>query len=418
MPRTLFITPCLPHEPELVYGVYQRMEVFLRALASISESVDCLFLLPDDAQWPDRRKEDISRDLASRWPANTRYRYAECLTPRRTRLTRAELYGRSLVDYRRSPSIAIFHNAKTLRAIDAMQPSRYDTVFAHRLGAMSALSRCLGGPIRTPVFFDLDDVEHRSLARKSWNAPEWPLERLTLLQVPALMYAERKCIGASAATFVCSEGDRRYLERLYRTDRVHVVPNSVPIPDGITPQCPTAAVLFVGAYSYKPNADAAQFLIREIWPSIRNEIPDARLVIVGKNPERIPAYRNAPEGVRFTGFVASVATAYAAARVVCCPILSGAGTRIKIIEAAAHGRAIVSTPVGAEGLDFIPGEEIAIASSAADLAARCVSLLKDPAAAQRMGTRAASKAKSLYEKRAIIASVAQFMERPGQRAEG
>lgn len=410
MLRALFITPCLPHEPELVYGVYQRMEVFLRALASVSESVDCLFLLPEDSQFTESRKEEIGRDLSARWPVNARYRYAECLTPRTSRLTRAQLYGRALLDYRRNPSIAIFHNAKTLQAIAEILPSRYDIVFAHRLGAMSALSRCLGSPHRTRVFFDLDDVEHRSLARRVWHTPAWPLERLTVLQVPALMYAERRSISASSATFVCSDDDRRYLCRLFRTDRVHVVPNSVSIPEVTPPQSSTPTVLFVGAFSYAPNADAAQFLIREIWPLVRSEVRGARLLIVGRNPDRIPAYRDAPEGVRFTGFVDSLATAYADARVVCCPILSGGGTRIKIIEAAAHARAIVSTPIGAEGLDFVHGEEIAVAATPAGLAAHCIALLKDPAAAQTMGERAASRAKSSYEQRAIIASVARFME--------
>ncbi len=135
---------------------------------------------------------------------------------------------------------------------------------------------------------------------------------------------------------------------------------------------------------------------------VLKETPEARLAIIGGGAENTRAFRDHPPSVTFTGFVEDLEHWYRKTRVVCCPIFHGSGTRVKIIEAAARARAIVSTPLGAEGLDFKDGEDILLGDSPADLAERTCRLLKDPIAAAELGRRARARAAMLYDRQAII----------------
>ena len=110
----------------------------------------------------------------------------------------------------------------------------------------------------------------------------------------------------------------------------------------------------------------------------------------------------------FLGFVDDLAAWYRRARVVCCPIYHGSGTRVKIIEAAAHRKAVVSTPMGAEGLSFVDGEEIVLRKAPADLAAACVELLRDPSAASRLGAQARRRALQLYDRGVVVQQLADI----------
>ena len=89
--------------------------------------------------------------------------------------------------------------------------------------------------------------------------------------------------------------------------------------------------------------DALDARGRDVWPLIRKACPEARLIIAGNKPERIPSFASHPPGVEFTGFVEDLGQLYQRVGIVCCSILSGGGTRLKILEAAAYGKAIVST---------------------------------------------------------------------------
>src|SRR5205807_60194 len=106
--------------------------------------------------------------------------------------------------------------------------------------------------------------------------------------------------------------------------------------------------------------------------------------IVGEDTETVPIPDHAP-GIGVLGFMPDLEGVYQDARLVVCPVRSGGGTRIKIIEAAMYGRAVVSTAIGAEGLAFEAGSEILIADSADDFARRCAEVLADGEYADRVG---------------------------------
>jgi glycosyltransferase involved in cell wall biosynthesis len=222
------------------------------------------------------------------------------------------------------------------------------------------------------------------------------------------MLAEIQAIRLATATFVCSEKDRRYLARLVGPDRVRTVVNSVRFPAVAAPDVSEPLVLFVGSMGYRPNAHAADALVQKIWPSVHARIPQARLVIIGSQPELAASHPPRDPSVTFAGFVEDLDPWYRRARVICCPIRYGAGTRVKIIEAAAHAKAIISTHLGAEGLGFQDGREIALRDTTAELADECVHLLRDARAAEQLGAAAQAAARATYDRSAVLEHLARI----------
>jgi glycosyltransferase involved in cell wall biosynthesis len=183
---------------------------------------------------------------------------------------------------------------------------------------------------------------------------------------------------------------------------VEVIPNSVPFPSVPADDTTEPLVLFVGSMGSRPNAQAAEVLVQSIWPRVRERVPEARLAIIGQGAERTASYPPKDPSVSFLGFVDDLESWYRRARLLCCPIYHGSGTRVKIIEAAAYAKAVVSTHLGAEGLHFVAEGEIVLRDQPAELADACVALLRDPAAAARLGRAARARAASLYDRDAVM----------------
>jgi hypothetical protein len=233
----------------------------------------------------------------------------------------------------------------------------------------------------------------------------WPAKRLYYFQLPALICGERRAVKLTRKAFVCSDLDRRYLTTRWRLPGVVTIPNAVAMPAtyGVDPA--SNSLLFLATYAYGPNSAAADFLIREVWPLIREACPDARLIIAGNKPERIPSFARHPPGVEFTGFVDDLDQLYRRVRIVCCSILAGGGTRLKILEAAAHGKAIVSTHVGAEGLELRDGVEIILRDGPAAFAEACIALLGDASRCERLGVAAREAVVCRYDRQQIVALI-------------
>ena len=189
------------------------------------------------------------------------------------------------------------------------------------------------------------------------------------------------------------------------------VPNAVKIP---SPQRTTSkqTLLFLGSYFYRPNIEAAKFLIQKIWPLIHRAIPTATLIVAGSQPERIPGYRSDVQGVRFTGFVEDLDDLYRQSRVVCAPILSGGGTRVKIIEAAAYRRPIVSTQIGAEGIELHDGDSIFLRDDPKSFAEACIRLLNDHELCERIGTAARAAVIDKYDQTKIKRLIQEYLTVP------
>jgi glycosyltransferase involved in cell wall biosynthesis len=129
---------------------------------------------------------------------------------------------------------------------------------------------------------------------------------------------------------------------------------------------------------------------------VRASTGNAKLVIAGANPDRIPSFHEKPEGVEFPGFVDDLPGLYARTRIVCCPLRNGGGTRLKLIEAAGFGRPFVASRIALEGLAFQDGLDAMIRDSEGAFAEACIQLLNDDVLAMKQADAAYRLARKLY----------------------
>jgi glycosyltransferase involved in cell wall biosynthesis len=402
MTTALVVSGAFPANDQQVSGTQQRLGTQVEALGRVVDRIDCLFLTHMRADCSPEHFRAHEDRLRRRWTAKLSLTIAQ-VRRHAPAMTRWELYGPGIFDFYSQQLVREYTNETAVAAVRAALRAGPDLICAHRLGVMGLLMRLSRDIGRTPVFFDLDDIEHVSLSRRLLRYPEWPMERLKLMQIPRLLLAEVQAIRRSRLTFVCSDQDRRYLRRLSCSKRVELVMNSTRFPASVRAGAPEPVVLFVGFLGYQANALAADVLVQDLWPTVRARVPNARLIVAGRRPELLRSYPAIDASVTFTGFVDNLDKLYEQARVVCCPILNGSGTRVKIIEAAAHARAIVSTTLGAEGLTFENEKEIVLRDGVAPLADECVLLIQYPAAAERLGIAAREKARITYEHGTVVA---------------
>jgi glycosyltransferase involved in cell wall biosynthesis len=229
---------------------------------------------------------------------------------------------------------------------------------------------------------DLPDVES-ALAASYARARRPPLSFPFDLEAAALRAIERRALRNFDTVVVVSEHERGRLPGR-ATGSVLVCANGIDMPDPLPDPSEPTTVAFVATMGWAPNTDAALWLGRDIWPRVEAEVPGARLLLVGRDPT--PAVRAlASPTVEVTGTVADVRPYLARAAVTVAPLRSGGGTRLKLLEALGVRRPVVSTTIGADGLEDLVGLGVVIADQAPAIAAALVDLLKHPARAADMG---------------------------------
>ena len=235
----------------------------------------------------------------------------------------------------------------------------------------------LDGEVPTVLF--AHNVEHVIWQRLSDVEPRgWRRVLLGLEARKMLRYEAQACRRADL-TIAVSDTDRRLLVAVADGARIRAVPTGVDLtyftPDGLreTP----GRIVFTGAMDWYPNEDGMAHFIETILPLVRRDVPSATLAIVGRDPSRRLREVAAAFDVRVTGFVDDVRPHMMEAEVYVVPLRVGGGTRLKIFEALAMGKAVVSTAVGAEGLPLVSGEHFLRADDPAEFARAVASLLRD-----------------------------------------
>jgi glycosyltransferase involved in cell wall biosynthesis len=259
---------------------------------------------------------------------------------------------------------------------------------------------------------DVAVVEHDQLARWARDLPRGLPAVLTAHNVTSRLFASRglrieaarhrryaaRHLPRYACVVAVSKGDARDLERL-GARRVEVVPNGAPtdelVPSPDAPQPPT--LLFTGSMDHAPNREGILWFAERAWPLVRERVPDARLVIVGRGPQEALRPLAADPSIELAGEVPAVAPYFEQATAVVAPLLSGGGTRIKILEALAAGRAVAATRIGAEGLELEGGRHLLEADGAQELAGAAEALLIDPELRQRLAREGRAAVERLYD---------------------
>jgi polysaccharide biosynthesis protein PslH len=232
---------------------------------------------------------------------------------------------------------------------------------------------------------------------------------------------ERTACARASRVLACSDNDAERLQALAPDARLSVVPNGVDLAS-FRPGRPGheqgGSLVFVGHMDWFPNRDGIDYFIAEILPLL-SERPDLQLEVIGRNPT--PASQ-AAKGVSFAGFVDDLQARVQRAAVFIVPLRAGSGTRLKILEAMAMGKAIVSTRIGAEGIGLVDGDSALLADTAAQFAAAIGRLLDDPELRHRLGGRARELAEKHYGwtvigERLLAAYDALLHPDPGRRSE-
>src|SRR5436309_6838110 len=202
-----------------------------------------------------------------------------------------------------------------------------------------------------------------------------------------MRWAEVRACSLASLTIAVSEPDRKLLATNAPAAEICSIPTGVDtaffVPNG-SRETP-ASLVFVGSMDWYPNEDAILHFIRATLPGIRRHAPQASLTVVGRNPTPRLRMAAADAGVRVTGTVEDVRPYLSEAAVVVVPLRVGGGTRLKIFEALAMGKAVVATGVGAEGLPLVSGMHFLRGDAPEDFARAVVSLFEDPDRRKALG---------------------------------
>jgi glycosyltransferase involved in cell wall biosynthesis len=260
----------------------------------------------------------------------------------------------------------------------------------------------------TRILFDAHNAETK-LQQSAFQTDfsslrRWPAAAYSYIQTRRLNRFEAwACQSADWVTSV-SESDAQYLSRYIPNRSPSVIPNCIDVEEYIESKhdgVETYDLLFTGKMDYRPNIDAVLWFAREIWPRILEKRPETTWAIVGKNPHsRLEWLRSSP-GISVSGYVDRVQPYLAGAGVVVLPLRMGSGTRLKLLEALASSKAVVSTAQGAEGFPGIGAEAIVIEDEPEQFASSVLSLLDHQDKREQLGNTGRKYAEN-YDWRRII----------------
>jgi glycosyltransferase involved in cell wall biosynthesis len=271
------------------------------------------------------------------------------------------------------------------RAAELLAAQSFDLVICDFV----QMARNVLGLQTPPKILFQHNVEAQIFQRHAEQDPGWLRRMYMSLQWRKMRQFEAAAGRQFDGVIAVSPLDRDRFLRDYGWDHVHVIDTAVDH-EYFQPAAHAGddnRVVFVGSLDWLPNEDGVQFFVDRVWPLIREHRPQARFQAVGRNPSAALARLRSRPGVEIVGTVPDVRPYLADAAVVVVPLLVGGGTRMKIYEAMAMRRAVVSTTLGAEGLHVRHGENILLADSPREFAQRVLELMNHPAERQRLAER-------------------------------
>ncbi|MFZ5917170.1 MAG: glycosyltransferase family 4 protein [Chloroflexota bacterium] len=358
----LFLSSWFPHPPD--NGARMRTWNLLRQMARHHEIALLSFVQNEP------RQDDL--DAVSSF-----CRVLGTVTQRRFRPSRPRAILRLLSPQPRAV-LEMYHPQMAKLIHQAIHQHSFDLIIASEIGP---------GVSAAPYLMDLDslprvieDLELSMIWNQLQMQSSWSGRiRHSLTWWKQKRYAVRLLHSVEGCT-VASEQEGALLRRLSPDfEPLSVVPNGLDLElyagDWGAPE--TGTLVFSGALTYQANFDAMAFFLQDIWPLIRSAQPGVTLRITGRTDGVPLAQLPLTEGVILTGYLKDIRPTIAKSQICVVPLLTGGGTRLKILEAMALGTPVVATSRGAEGLEAVPGTHLIIADEPAGFAAAVLSLLVD-----------------------------------------
>jgi glycosyltransferase involved in cell wall biosynthesis len=249
-----------------------------------------------------------------------------------------------------------------------------------------------------PLIVDSQNLEHVVIDRYLTCEPNPTRRAYAWLESQKLKAWEQQAWSRASLVMACSEHDQRIIAKICPHRPVVVVPNVVNVGDyHATLGSNSLTVLFTGGMDWYPNRDAVEFFTSAVLPKLRSLVPGVEFVVAGRSPsERFRRHFAEVPDVKFTGTVPDMRAELAKAPVCVVPLRIGSGTRLKILEAAAMAKPVVSTRVGAEGLEFVDGKEIVLADEPRAFAQAVAGFLNDASRRHTVGCAARRRVEQQY----------------------
>lgn len=288
------------------------------------------------------------------------------------------------------------HAGLTHLLSDLIDTGRYDLIHAETL----YVAQHVPPDCPLPVVLVDHNVESQMARRYcqesglSWRRAFWALESWRT------DHAERELCQQADVLVAMSEVDADHLRRFAPDRPCLIAPNGVDTdefaPSGAA-EYPDPTLVFVGSFRHRPNTHGVLRFAREVWPLVTARRPETRLLLVGQDPPAEVRALAADRRITVTGLVPDVRPYVEQAQVFIAPLYIGSGTRLKILEALSLARPVVTTPVGAEGLDVRSSEHLILADSPAEQAFAILSLLDSPERRQALGRAARALVQTRYD---------------------
>lgn len=399
--KVLFLSQIVPYPPH--GGVLQRGYNIVREIARRHELHLLAFLHRDILKTT--AEVEHSRSVLRGFCKSVEY---FDLWPKRSRLDKVLAIGAGLA--LPEPFSVIAHRsadfARRVREVVSEQGIdvvHYDTI---------ALARFIHSAAGIPSVLTHHNIESQLMARRA-AVERWPASTYLAMQTRKLVAYEKSMSPRFDVNVMMSELDAEGLRQLAPSVETAVVPNGVDVSyfsPGDEPE--EAAMIYTGGMNMFANRDAVMHFVDNIWPAVKAARPDARFDIVGQDPPAELLQRaQRDSGLRIHGYVDDVRPLVRKAAVYVVPIRVGGGTRLKVLDALAQGKAIVSTAVGCEGIQVTERKDILIEDEPAAFARQVVALLNDPAWRRELGVAARGLAESRYAWGPIGERLAEAYER-------
>jgi len=277
-----------------------------------------------------------------------------------------------------------------------LETQKYDLIHAETFYMMPHLPET-----KVPIILVEQTIEYsgyESYAKKA----SWPLRLILNIDINKIRLWEKHYWQIANRLIVMSNEDKHFItDHVSQPEKIDVVANGVDINwfnqvKKKLPKNPT--VLFVGTFNWLPNREAVRFLVNHVWPIILENLPSARLLIVGNAPTQdVLEYAHKYPHITVKGGIPDIRDAFAQAHILIAPVFDGKGTRYKILEAMASQTAIVATKTAVEGLNLQPNQHALIGDTAEQIAAHALALLTNDQKRQALATAGLSFVSKNYD---------------------
>jgi polysaccharide biosynthesis protein PslH len=383
----LFVTQIIPYPPH--GGVLQRGFNLLRELGR-HHSVHLLaFHHPDEL--PFGEPLERSREELGRFCSSVEY---FPLWPKRSRAHKALALAAGAL-YPRPFSVLAHASARLERRIRDIcaGPNPPDIVHLDTIALAPYRKWCAN----VPCVLAHHNIESQLMARRAGFEDSALARAYVAAQARRLVAYERRHVESFPLNIVVSDADATSLRGLAPNARTAAIPNGVDTDYFEARGAGGLAVAYTGGMNMFANRDAVDWFLDAIWPRIKAEIPEVQFFAIGQRPsDKLLACAASDPAVQAPGFVDDVRPWVARTGVYVVPLRVGGGTRLKMVDAMSQGKAIVSTTLGAEGIEGVAGTHFVLADDPAEFAAQTVRLLRDEQARRNLGRAARARAEERY----------------------